>query len=400
MIFDGTSASARSLREFLSHQLFDDVLPFWARHAMEAGGGINTCIRDDGTIISRDKWLWSQWRAVWVYAYLYNTVQHRPEWLKLATDICTFVSRNGWDDSADGVGGWRLLLDGDGNVLRGAESIYVDGFAIYGLTQLARATGDDEILRLARHTADSVLSRLARPHDQLPHWPYEVPPGARVHGMPMLFSLVLWELGQLLNEDKYRDVASEMSGEIFAKFHRQDRNVVVERINVNGSEYSAPLGTAVVPGHVIEDMWFQIHIARDRGDRATIDSAVQLIRRHLELGWDDRFGGLLLAIDVDGREDIGWKFPDTKLWWPQVEAMYACLLAYEWSRESWCLEWYDRMHQYSFAHFPVPTHGEWTQRLKRDGTPMDEVIALPVKDPFHLPRALMLMIETLDRLSF
>ena len=78
-----------------------------------------------------------------------------------------------------------------------------------------------------------------------------------------------------------------------------------------------------MPGHVVEDMWFQIHIARERGDRARIEQCVRLIRRHLEIGWDSEFGGgLLLAVDSrDGKPAEGWKFSDTKLWWPQTEAM-------------------------------------------------------------------------------
>ena len=73
--------------------------------------------------------------------------------------------------------------------------------------------------------------------------------------------------------------------------------------------------------------------------------------------------------------------------------------AYEHCREQWCLDWYDRVHEYTFSHFPDREHGEWTQRLSREGKPIAEVVALPVKDPFHLPRALMMCIDVLQRLA-
>ena len=38
----------------------------------------------------------------------------------------------------------------------------------------------------------------------------------------------------------------------------------------------------------------------------------------------------------------------------------------------------------------MPGAGEWRQRLDRAGQPVTELIALPVKDPFHLPRAALL----------
>ena len=61
-----------------------------------------------------------------------------------------------------------------------------------------------------------------------------------------------------------------MSDDIFDNFVRPDRDLLLERIAADNSEYPPPLGTAVVPGHVIEDMWFQIHIARDAGNKTRI----------------------------------------------------------------------------------------------------------------------------------
>ena len=396
--------SLTELRSFLENHLLESVLPFWTTHAIDESGGINTCIADDGTLINRDKWLWSQWRAVWVFASLCTMVEPRAEWLEIARHIYRFCARHGWDER---VGGWVLRVSEDGEVLEGCDSIYVDAFAIYGLVALAKATQEDEAVALARKTADHVLRRLEAPHDQIPHYPYPVPKGAKVHGISMMFALVLWELGQLLDDDRYRDAALGCCDDVFGHFYRPDRDLVLERIAADNSEFPAPRGTAVVPGHVIESMWFQIHIARDRDDRDRIDLACRLIRRHMELGWDPEYGGgLLLAIDADSSApgptpapDAGWKFSDTKLWWPQTEALYALLLAYEQGRGSWALNWYDKVHEYAFAHYPVRGHGEWRQKLNRDGTPRSEIIALPVKDPFHLPRSLLYCIEVLGRLT-
>jgi N-acylglucosamine 2-epimerase len=292
-----------------------------------------------------------------------------------------------------------LRLAHDGTVLDGCKSVYVDAFAIYGLTELGKATGATEVAELARKTADAVLRRLALPHDQIPHFPYPVPPGARVHGLPMMFSLCLWELGQWLDDERYRTVAAGMSDDIFDHFYRPDRNLVLERIACDHREYPPPLGAAVVPGHVIEDMWFQMHIARDQGNRTRMDVACRLILRHLHLGWDEIYGGLLLAVDADGRDEVGWQFADTKLWWPHTEALYATLLAFEHSGDARFLDWYWKIHEYAFSRYPVAGHGEWTQKLDRQGNPLTATVALPVKDPFHLPRALLYCLEVLDRLN-
>lgn len=382
------------LRKFLESHLLEEVMPFWEKHALCDEGGINTCIRDDGTLISEDKWLWSQWRSVWVFSRLYRKYGDE-KWLDIAKGIFDFA-RQGWLKKERG---WALLLDRDGKVKRGCESLYVDGFAIYGLTEYARAAGCDKAARLAVETGDAVIEKLEQPHDRIPHFPYPVPAGARVHGLPMIFSLVFWELGQHLDIDRYRETATSMANDIFAHFYRPERDLVLERISDDNSEYPPPLGTAVVPGHVIEDIWFQIHIARDSGKPDRVEKAVRAIRRHLKAGWDDEHGGLLLAVDADGATEVGWDFADTKLWWPHTEAMYALLAAYEHSREPWCLDWYGKIHDYSFARFPVPEHGEWRQKLDRHGNPITDTVALPVKDPFHLPRALLLSVEALERME-
>lgn len=121
-----------------------------------------------------------------------------------------------------------------------------------------------------------------------------------------------------------------------------------------------------------------------------------MIRWHLEKGWDPEYGGIFLGIDALG----GVPFlanPEKKVWWPHTEALYALLLAHELTGERWCAEWYERVHDWSFKHFSMPEAGEWRQRLDRAGNPITELIALPVKDPFHLPRAVILILELLAR---
>jgi N-acylglucosamine 2-epimerase len=381
------------LRDLYRTTLLDDVIPFWTRHAIDDNGGINTCIRDDGTIVSRDRWGWSQWRAVWVFSKLYNSVESRPEWLNVAKGIYTFLTAHGPLED----GHWPLLLDGDGNVQRGYESVYNDGFAIYGLVELWRACRKEECLDLAMATFQATEKTL-NGDEPPPAWPYPIPAGRLNHGISMLFSLVYHELADATGDAAVREASQRHHQRVMGKFLRPKRGLVVEWLDLDGNEVPPPEGTVVLPGHAIESMWMQTHIAMETGDSSTMERTIESIRRHLEVGWDTTYDGLFLAVDADGRSDVAWRYPDSKLWWPHTEALYATLLAYEISRQEWCLEWYQRVHDYSFSHYPVKPHGEWTQKLDRQGQVITEVVALPVKDPFHLPRALMYGIEVLTRL--
>jgi N-acylglucosamine 2-epimerase len=392
----GLRAGERTaLAGWMRRHLFGHVLPFWEKHAFDPAGGLCTCISDDGRILSGDKWLWSQWRAVWVFARIYNTLDRNPVWLERARGIAAYCLRHGWLEKEQG---WALLLAQDGRVLRGYESIYVDGFAIYGLSELYRATGDAEIRRWLVRTADAVLVKLAQPYDTLPHFPYPIPPGAKPHGIPMVWSLKFAEIGAQLGEEKYLQAARRYADEIFLQHYDAKADCLREFVRLDGGHFDGPAGKVVVPGHVIEDMWFQLDVLVHAGrDPVRAALAHRLTLRHLDLGWDREFGGLRLAVNVDGSEPVAWGFADTKLWWPHTEILISTLRGWDETRQTVFLDWYEKVWRLCLERYVDWENGEWRQKLNRDFTPMAGVVALPVKDPFHLPRSLILQIEMLEK---
>lgn len=375
-------------------ELLERTVPFWLTHAIDwSHGGILTCIGDDGQIISTDKYMWSQLRAIWTFSALYNRIEPRQEWLDVARHIFNFARQFG----RDAEGRWVFAVDKNGRVLQGANSIYADGFAIYGLTEFARASGDQRAIDLALQTFDNVQQRLAQPGSYQTE-PYPLPDGVKAHGVSMIFSHVFDELGHFLGRSDIIATGLHHAAEVMDVYRRPERQLLFEFAGLDNALLNSPRGRAVVPGHAIESMWFMIHIFQKQGDADRIRQAVETIRWHIERGWDEEYGGILLGIDAEGGEPW-WKFADSKIWWPHTEALYALLLAHELSGEPWCLEWYRRVHNYAFSHYPVPGHGEWTQKLDRQGRPFTETVALPVKDPFHLPRSLIYGIDVLQRLS-
>jgi N-acylglucosamine 2-epimerase len=202
----------------------------------------------------------------------------------------------------------------------------------------------------------------------------------------MILLEVANELAQTTGDQAIEAAGGEYLRRILTHFIRPARNnLVLEFLDAEYRELPAPEGSYVCPGHAIESMWFVLHRARRTGDTDAIRTAVDVIHRHLQVGWDQVHGGLFLGVDAEGGTPL-LPHSEKKLWWPHTEALYALLLAHELTAEPWCLEWYQRVHEWAFHHFEMPGIGEWRQRLDRTGAPIQEVIALPVKDPFHLPR--------------
>ena len=131
-----------------------------------------------------------------------------------------------------------------------------------------------------------------------------------------------------------------------------------------------------------------------------------------ENGWDETYGGILHFTGVNEGEPIGdmtgvenetmtkqlsdW---DSKLWWIHSEALYTSLLCYFNSDDEEFLDWFDKVFEYTFRTFPGknPEIREWIQIRTRDGKPQEKVVALPVKDPFHITRNLILILELLHK---
>ena len=374
-------------------ELLDRTIPFWMKYGVDwKNGGICTCISDDGRVLSDDKYMWSQLRAIWTFSALWNKIERRQEWLDVALNIYNFVKQYGRDEN----GNWVFLIDKNGKHLQGATSIYADGFAIYGLTELARATGNQEVLQLARETYANVQRRLAQP-GSYGTAPLPIPPGAKAHGISMIFSLVFTELGELLNDSAILHAGLDHANQVMSVFLRPEQERLYEFARLDDTLLDVPPGRVVNPGHAIESMWFMIHILQRVNDHARIRQAIDAIKWHIELGWDEEYGGIFLARDAEGSFwENKW---DTKIWWPHTEALYALLLAYSISKEQWCLAWFQRVHDYAFAHFPVPQSGEWIQNLDRQGRKLEATIALPVKDPFHLSRALIYSVGVLEQMT-
>ncbi len=386
--------SFAELGAFYRQLLLDDIIPFWERQVDAEHGGLLNCLRDDASLASDDKYIWSQARALWVFSKLYNTVEPRPEWLAIATGLYRFLAAHGRD--AQGYWVWRTNRRGD--VLDGPQSIYADGFALYGLAEYFRATGDEEARRIGLETYHRVVERLAVP-GSYPLAPYEVPQGMKCHGVSMIFSLVFWEFGRAIGDPTIVDDGYCHTLEVLNHYRRPEHQALLEYIGLDNRPVDSPPGRCIVPGHAIESMWMQMHVLLSRGETARIPAAVECMRWHLERGWDPEYGGIFLGLDLRGVEPPYWGHPTVKTWWQHTEALYATLLAYEQTGEAWCLDWYWRVHDWTFAHYPDPVHGEWRQRLDRQGRPITEVVALPVKDPFHLPRALIYLVDVLERLA-
>jgi len=385
---------SEELYQVYRHSLLDDVVPFWLRHSLDQEcGGYLHCLDRDGSVFNTDKGMWVQCRETWLFSKLYNMLESRKEWLDAARHGFDFIMKYGFDTD----GRMFYAVTRDGRPLRKHPYLYTETFGVIACAEYAKATGDKKALERAKDLYRLVIDLYRKPGSL----PSEVLPQTRVvksHGMPMVLLNTTTELQQVDSDPLYKEVVDDALDQIMNHFLKREKRALLETVDATGRKLDSPEGRCLNPGHAIETAWFIMQEGHERGDSSLIKTALDILNWSLDWGWDKEYGGILSYVDIEGRppEQLEW---DMKLWWPHTEALYALLLAHHLSGEAKYLDWYEKVYQWSFSHFPDPEHGEWFGYLHRDGSVSLSLKGSMWKGPFHLPRTLLQGLKLLERMG-
>lgn len=129
-------------------ELENNILPFWMNKMEdnEQGGFYGEITGDDELRPEASKGAILNARILWTFSAAYRLLK-KPEYLKTATRAKRYLIDRFYDPQYGGIY-WEL--DYKGNPLDTKKQIYAIGFAIYGLSEYARATGDAEALEYAQ----------------------------------------------------------------------------------------------------------------------------------------------------------------------------------------------------------------------------------------------------------
>jgi len=382
------------LCELYRRCLLEDVVPFWLKYSLDYKyGGYFNFLDRDGSIYGTDKAMWLQCRAVWLFSKLYNTIDQREDWLNAAKLGFDFILKYGFDID----GRMFFSVTRDGRPLRKRRYLFTECFGVMACAEYSKAAHDDEALQRAKDTYRLIVDLYRKPGSLSP----KIFPETRVTkslAMPMMLICITQELREVDSNPLYREVVDDAIFQIFNHHLKRDKRALLETVGINGEYLNLPEGRCINPGHDIEIAWFLMHEGLYRNDSSLIGVALEIIDWSLRLGWDEKYGGILYFVDVEGKPQTYLEW-DMKLWWPHTEALYALLLAHYLTGEEKYLAWYEKVHDYSFNHFPDPEYGEWFGYLHRDGSLSTQLKGSMWKGPFHLPRALLQCVKLLEKMS-
>lgn len=371
--------------------LLNDVIPFWQNHSLDPEkGGFFTCLDRSGRVYDTDKFIWLQARQVWTFAMLHNRVEQRPDWLEVAQHGADFLQRFGRSDD----GSWYFSLTRDGKPLVQPYNIFSDCFATMAFGQLSLATGNDEQAHIAESTFRQILARRDNPKGR---WNKTVA-GTRPlksFALPMILCNLALEIEHLLDKPLVEQTIDECIHEVMEVFYDQNLGLIRENVTPDGQVSDSFEGRLLNPGHAIEAMWFIMDLAVRRNDRSLLNRAVQITLQTLEYAWDPEHGGILYFMDANGfpPQQLEW---DQKLWWVHIETLISLAKGFQLTQNPACRDWFVKVHDYTWAHFPDPEHGEWYGYLNREGKVLLPLKGGKWKGCYHVPRGLYQCWKTLS----
>ena len=379
-------------REIYLKELEENVIPFWMNNCPDRGfGGYFTCLDRDGSIYDTVKFMWMQWRIVYMLSEFYAKLRPEKEWLEQASQGFEFLKRHG----KAGNGWYYFSIERDGTPSTAPYSVFSDCFACMGSAALFRATGRDDAKKEALSAYRTYLSRKDNPKGP---WEKKMPGAKRWSslGFHMMQANLAMIMSECLGNDEFLPDIIQASETIFSKFWNPEMKMMFENIpDGGGFDLDSITGRHLNPGHAIESMWFLMEAARRRGDQNTITKAAEVILAMFELGWDREHGGFFYFMDALGKPnaELHW---DMKLWWVHCEATIAADMAFHNTGRKEFRDWFMKIHDWTWSHFPDPQYGEWFAYLNRRGEPTSYMKGGKWKTLFHLPRMLLICGKTID----
>lgn len=395
----------RQLRAEARQELTGNILPFSILHVLDREqGGFYGHVANDRTIQAEaPKGLVQHSRMLWTFAQAGRAVGDAG-YGQVA--LHAYRALMDWFRDAE-HGGFFWMVDYRGRPLETAKFVYGQAFALYGLAEQHRASGDAGCLEEAIE-----LYRLLEGHCRdLEHGGYweacqrDWTPAPEVHVDPTPLPVakgmnthlhLLEAYTNLLRVWDDAGVRARLQALIQGTLD-QILNPETHHLGLYFDRQWRPLSDRISYGHDIEGSWLLVEAAEVLGEPALLDrvreATLQMAYTVLEQGVDSD-GGLFDEHDPTGERE------QAKTWWPQAEAVVGFLNAYQLSGDASFLEASLASWAFIRQYFVDREQGGWFHTVDGRGCPHDREKAGPWKTPYHGSRACLEMMDRTSKMGF
>lgn len=337
-------------------------------------------------------------RILWTFSAAYRVIGN-PEYLEMATRAKREIIDRFYDHK---YGGIYWSIDADGKPLDTKKQFYALGFAIYGLSEYARATGDAEALDYAIS-----LFRDIEAHSR-----------DRVRGGYIEALSRDWQpLGDMRLSEKDANVAKTMNTHLhiiepytnLLRVWRDEalleattalQRLFIDRFVASGQR--AHLGLffdedwtrtdgIISYGHDIEASWLMLETAQVLGDKDLLAETMDVTARIADAALEGRCfdGSMIYERHASGSYD------NDKHWWVQAENVVGEIYLYMFHNRTDMFDKAVESWQYIKANIIDIEGGEWYWSRKNGAVNRTDDKAGFWKCPYHNSRMCLEIIEKL-----
>ena len=364
---------------FFREHLATQLLPFWAKHALDREqGGYVTHLDRQGRVYQNDLRL-AAMQARLVYSFIagYDALRE-PAYLEAAQHGFRFMRERLWDAEH---GGWLASVHRDGRPHATHKWLFDQAYALLAMAEYQRVTGDPSAAELAQrtwalletHAWDAAHGGYYESRER--DWGRRSNDKTLCVQVDMLAALLL--LYPLTRDPAVLHRIGALARALTAK--RDPRSgLLLERFRENWVYYPVPVLDQVLVGHSLKAATLLLRSSRLSGQKDLIPMARALVEASLEHGWDPVYGGFYQFVYRRGS-----LARSVKEWWAECEGLLALTLLHQATGEAHYEETFRALAGFTFTHFADPDYGDWYATCHPDGTVHNPVKGYTYKTAFH-----------------
>ncbi len=381
-------------------ELRANILPFWMNQTLdhENGGFYGALTNDLQVVNSVERSAVLCARLLWTFSTAYRLYQEAA-YLQVARHAYNYLTQHFWDAEHGGVY-WSVDLHG--NPVVNYKHTYAQSFAIYGLSEYYRASGEPECLRLAQE-----LFRLVEAHTFDPDKQGNLECRGRAwqalgdmrlspkdlncaKSMNTLLHLIE-AYTNLMRICDHTELKNKQRGLLRAFFeHVVDPQSFHLKLFFDQGWKS--LSNDISYGHDIEASWLLVEAAEVLGDLELMTqarvTAVKMAQAVYAQG-RNADGSLLYELTPEGPQA-------SRHWWVQAEAVVGFYHAYQVSGQAHFAQAAGHAWEYIQAKLIDRQHGDWFKVLDPHNRPYSHQYKVgPWECPYHHSRVCFEMIRRL-----
>jgi mannobiose 2-epimerase len=395
---------ARRCRQILKTSIIDFYLP--ACVDRENGGYLES-LKGGKFAPTGEKFLTLQSRQLWFFSTLAAAGDHKEAARAAAKTGFDFLEAK-FRDRAHG--GYFAKVSDAGKPTDRRKHVYLNAFALYGLSAYYRATGDPAALAAAK---DLFRALEARCHDSAhggyteffyedwlpitdPREPSFIgPPGTKTFNTHLHVLEAFTELYSIWPDPLVRRRLDELLVINTLSIRLPEHGCNVDGFTPGWRPIQSARNLRASYGHDVEAAWLCLDAARALGRPPALlrGWAEGLVGYSLKHGYDRAHGGFYYT------GPLGKDADDTKKeWWVQAEALVSMLELYQLTGRR---EYYDRFDQtLDFVEkHQVAAGGSWWATRRGDGSPAGTSRTSMWQGAYHNGRSMLRCARLLDELA-